>query len=69
MIEGAAGQKRLNAAVTELRQGRIALGRLLGQIDMPNEQRRSMTESSRRASKAANARWASHRAKRALLNG
>ena len=31
-VRGAAGQWRLNAAVTELRQGRLALARLLEQV-------------------------------------
>jgi hypothetical protein len=58
MVEGAAGQMRLNAAVAELRQSRLALGRMLGQIDLPDEQRRPVTEASRRAQRAANVRWA-----------
>ena len=35
MIEGASGQRRLNAAVSELRQGQLALARLLGQMALP----------------------------------
>ena len=31
-VRGAAGQWRLNASVTELRQGRLALARLLDQV-------------------------------------
>lgn len=37
MIVGAAGQRRLNAAVTELRQGRVALARLLGELKVEPE--------------------------------
>src|SRR5687767_14550845 len=38
MIQGAAGQRRLNAAVTELRQGRIAFSRLLGDLGIELEE-------------------------------
>ena len=31
-VVGAAGQRRLSAAATELRQGRLALAKLLGQV-------------------------------------
>ena len=46
---------RLNAAVSEVRQARVALARILGQIDIPEIGRTS----SGHASKAARARWAS----------
>jgi phage terminase small subunit len=64
MIEGAAGQRRLNAALTELRQSRLALGRLLGQVDLPDEQRRPVTEASRRAQRAAHVRWSAQAERR-----
>lgn len=64
MLRGAAGQRRLNGAVTEARQGRVALARLLGELDLPGEQPGSQTASSQRARKAANVRWASHHARR-----
>jgi hypothetical protein len=59
MIEGASGQRRLNAAVTELRQGRLALARLLGQLALPAEDAdaKGATATSRKAQKAARARW------------
>jgi hypothetical protein len=44
---------RLNPSVPEARQGRLALGRLLGGLDLPDS--KSLTEI--RAGKAANARW------------
>jgi hypothetical protein len=44
---------RLNPAVPEVRQGRTALARLLGGLDLPDS--RSLTEI--RAGKAAHARW------------
>jgi hypothetical protein len=46
---------RLNAAVSEVRQARVALARILGQIYIPEIGRTS----SGHASKAARARWAS----------
>jgi phage terminase small subunit len=64
MVTGAAGQRRLNGAVTELRGARLALGRLLGQVDLPDEERRPVTEASRRAQRAANMRWAEQAARR-----
>lgn len=36
MVVGSASQRRLNAAVTEVRQGRIALQQLVGAIAFPN---------------------------------
>ena len=47
-ISGSAGQPRLNAALTELRQGRIALARLLGGLDIPEEEK-THTAASQRA--------------------
>lgn len=59
MIAGASGQRRLNSAVTELRQSRLALGRLLGMLAIPSEEdSRPMTQQSRRAQHAVKARWA-----------
>ena len=37
-IRGAAGQWRMNAAATELRQGRLALAKLLGQVRLDRAQ-------------------------------
>ena len=64
MVKGASGQRRLNGAVTEARQGRIALARLLGDLDLPSEQT-PRTASSQRARKAAETRWAAQAARRA----
>jgi hypothetical protein len=69
MVEGAAGQRRLNAAVTELRQARLALGRLLGQVDLPGERRRPLTEASRRAQRAAHVRWAAQTSRSLASHG
>jgi phage terminase small subunit len=58
MIAGAKGQRRLNAAVTELRQCRIALVRILGDLGMPDEVTQiPETALARRNRRAANARW------------
>ena len=63
MIRGASKQRRLNAAVAEIRQGRLAVGRLLGQLDLAGESVPS-TAASERARRAANTRWAAHHARR-----
>ena len=67
MVKGASGQRRLNGAVSEVRQGRIALARLLGDLDLPAEQV-PQTASSKRARRAAQTRWAEH-ARRAATRG
>lgn len=56
-VTGAAGQRRLNACVTELRQGRTALARLLETVDLGTGEGFSEAPASRRAKKAAEARW------------
>jgi hypothetical protein len=61
MLEGQRGL-RLNPAVTELRQARVAKMRLLAAIEM--EERSMSSPSSRRARKAAGVRWDLERAKR-----
>jgi hypothetical protein len=57
MIEGAAGQRRLNGAVTELRQARVAMARLLGDVKLPDEDGKATSAASERARHAAQARW------------
>ena len=58
MVRGAQGQPRLNAVVTELRQSRIALARLLGELGFEDDVAgMAPTASARRASRAAHARW------------
>jgi hypothetical protein len=59
---GSAGQPRLSAAVTEVRQGRIALAKLLGELSIPVDEPAERTESAatRRARRAAEARWRGH---------
>lgn len=36
-VEGSRGQLRLSAAVTEVRQGRLALARLIAELRLPSE--------------------------------
>jgi len=56
-VVGSQGQPRLNAAVPECRQSRLALARMLGMLGMPDEEDRPMSAASRSAQKASNARW------------
>lgn len=66
VVRGSAGQPRLNAVATELRQGRIALDKLLGSIGLPDEDAgERLTERGRRAKHAADSRWAAHRQREA----
>jgi hypothetical protein len=60
-VTGSTGQERLNPVLTELRQGRLAISRLLGQISLPAEDGEPETEASRRGRHAANSRWQNHR--------
>src|SRR5829696_10093682 len=48
-----AGHTVLNPALGEARQGRLALGKLLGALELPE----SASDTSRRAQRAAEARW------------
>lgn len=57
MVKGSRGQDRLHPAVAELRQARLAIGRLLGQLELPNVEEEKKTAASQRASKAAQTRW------------
>lgn len=58
VVEGSKGQPVLNAAVGELRQGRLALARLLGTLNLPTEDGGpALTSAQLRAQKAANTRW------------
>ncbi len=58
---GSAGQPRLSAVVTELRQARLAASRLLEQLALPiDDMSTAVTPASKRARHAAQARWAGH---------
>lgn len=64
VVVGSRGQPRLSAVVTELRQGRVALARLLGDLALPGEDDQvPRTAASERASRAAQVRWSRQRAR------
>ena len=54
LVSGYQGQQVVNPSVSEARQGRIAIGRLLGQIDLPESTRDAV----KHAREAVEARWA-----------
>src|SRR3954467_9035371 len=57
-VEGSAGQTRVHPALGELRQHRLALGRLLAQLSLPDEEGESLpTPVQARARRAAASRW------------
>lgn len=64
VVAGSQGQSRLNAVVGELRQARIAVSRLLGEIELPAADEEPRSAGSRRAQRAAQVRWAEHAARR-----
>lgn len=58
VVPGSNGQPRLNAAVTEVRQGRLALSKLLDQLALPADDAPvGLTPASRKAQHAARTRW------------
>ena len=54
---GSRNQARLNPALSELRQSRLTLLRLLSAIDVPDGAEVPRTAASRRAQRAADVRW------------
>jgi hypothetical protein len=53
LVEGSRGQEVINPSLAEVRQSRLALGKLLGALDLP-ESTRDAVQGARRA---AEARW------------
>jgi hypothetical protein len=53
LVPGSKGQDVINPSIAEVRQSRIALGKLLAQLDLPD----STSETVRNARNAAAARW------------
>lgn len=53
LVPGSKGQNVINPSIAEVRQSRIALGKLLGQLDLPESTRDAV----RGARKAAEHRW------------
>lgn len=57
-VTGSQGQTRVNPAIGEVRQHRLALARLLAQLDLPDvDGGRVLTPTQARASRAAQTRW------------
>ena len=56
---GSRDQPRPHPALSEVRQHRLALGRLLAQLDLPEEAQID-SPATARARKAADSRWATH---------
>jgi len=57
-VLGSAGQPRVHPAVAELRSSRLALGRLLAQLALPDPEEETLPSPLQaRARKAAHARW------------
>jgi uncharacterized protein with von Willebrand factor type A (vWA) domain len=53
LVPGSRGHKMVNPSISEVRQSRLALGKLLGQLDLPESTRDAV----RSARNAAEARW------------
>jgi hypothetical protein len=64
IVSGSMGQARLNAAATELRQGRLAVERLLASLALPGDGD-TETQQQRRSRAAAEARWGGNPRRRA----
>ena len=60
-VLGSTGQPRVHPALGELRQHRLALGRLLSQLALPDEDDETLpTPLQARGRQAASKRWAGH---------
>lgn len=64
LVKGSMGQERLNPAFAELRQQRLALGRLLESIRLPDEGMGHVPDPKK--SRAAATRWRAHNAGKAV---
>lgn len=61
IVTGSAGQPRVHPALGELRQHRLALGRLFAQLALPDDVDDTLrTPAQARATKAAQTRWGAH---------
>lgn len=63
VVEGARGGQRVHPALTELRHQRVAFGKLLAQLDLPDDVAVDSPKTAR-ARKAAQARWRQERERR-----
>ena len=57
MALGSAGQPVVNPAITEARQARLAIGRLLGTLHLPDADEAPRTAAGKRGQQAASTRW------------
>lgn len=65
-VKGSTGQIRVHPALGELRAHRLALGKLLAQLDLPDVDESALKSPTQaRASKAAQTRWRAHNTRRA----
>ena len=63
-VTGSRGQPVVNPIAAELRQGRLAVARLLGEVGIPDaEAAKAETAATKRGRRAAEVRWASERRK------
>lgn len=63
-VEGSAGQPRAHPALVELRAQQLVLGKVLAQLELPDEEGDSLPSlTEARARRAAQARWRPHNAK------
>jgi hypothetical protein len=56
-VPGSAGQLVMNPAIAEARQARQAVAKLLGALQLPDEEEEPRSEAGRRGQRAARARW------------
>lgn len=69
VVPGSTGQPRLSAVLGELRQSRLACSKLLGDLNLPDEDGKSSSMSSQRAARAAHSRWDRVAARKAAPRG
>jgi|GEM_PF-1258380 len=72
VVEGSSGQPRMSAIVTELRQSRLALSKMLLDLRLPSSDTEAappMSTASMNASKAARTRWDLQREREGRPNG
>jgi hypothetical protein len=69
-VPGSTGQARVHPALGEVRQHRLALGRLLAQLSLPDDENASLPSLTQvRGRKAAKTRWAKDPSREVQNNG
>lgn len=68
-VAGSRGQTVVHPALSEARQLRLVQLRLLSALEIADTEERPVTAASQRARRAADVRWAEHRARRAVADG